>query len=195
MTEHGFPDGATVLDVFTGSGVLAIAAKRRGARSVTAVDISRRAVLNSRLNAWLNGARMRVLRGDLFAPVAGERFDLILANPPYLPSETDQLPARGAAMAWEGGVDGRALIDRLCAEAVEHLTPSGNVVIVHSSLCGEQATLDAMRSSGLAADVLMRVRGPLGPIAADRAAMLERRGILRPGQREEELLVLRGAAR
>jgi release factor glutamine methyltransferase len=195
MREHGFARGASVLDVFTGSGVLGIAAARRGAQAVTAVDISRRAVLNARLNARLNGVRMRVLRGDLFAPVAGERFDLILANPPYLPSETNQLPVRGAAMAWEGGVDGRSLLDRLCTRAVEHLNATGHVLIVQSSLSGEQATLDALRSSGLGADVLVRLRGSLGPIATDRAEMLERRGLLASGEREEELLVLRGTVR
>ena len=195
VREHGFARNASVLDLFTGSGVLGIVAATGGAREVSAVDISRRAVLNARLNARLNGVRMRVLRGDLFAPVAGERYDLILANPPYLPGASNELPLHGAAVAWEGGVDGRALLDRLCAGAVEHLTPTGGVVIVQSSICGEQTTLDALGSSGLGARVLARVRGPLGPIAMGRAEMLESRGFLRHTEREEELLVLQGTVR
>ena len=87
--------GARVLDVCTGSGVLAIAAARAGASRVTAVDVSWRAVIAAWLNARLNGVRLRVRRGDLLEPVRGERFDLIVSNPPYIPSEGDALPRRG----------------------------------------------------------------------------------------------------
>src|SRR5918994_3513684 len=72
----------SVLDLCCGSGILAVTAARAGAGSVTAVDVSRRAVACTWLNAVLNGTRVRALRGDLFAPVAGERFDLQRANPP-----------------------------------------------------------------------------------------------------------------
>jgi release factor glutamine methyltransferase len=183
---------ASVLDVFTGSGALAVAAALEGAKRVTAVDVSRRAVLNARLNAMLNGVRLRLLRGDLFAPVRGQRYDLILANPPYLPSLDDELPRDGAARAWEGGVDGRLLVDRLCEEAATHLTEGGSVLIVHSSLTGEEATLRALRDSGLDPEVVARRRGPLGPIASARAELLEGRGLLEAGVREEEILVIHG---
>jgi release factor glutamine methyltransferase len=78
--------GGSVLDVCTGSGALAIASWLAGAGRVTAVDASRRAVLGTRVNARLNGARGRVLHGDLCEPVAGERFDLIVSNPPHVPA-------------------------------------------------------------------------------------------------------------
>src|SRR5688572_13439490 len=104
---HHVRPGDEVLDPFTGSGVLAVAAARLGGR-VTAVDVSRRAVLCARLNARLNGVRIDAVRGDMSEPVAGRRFDLIVANPPYLPS-ADASPPRGAARAWEGGPDGRRL--------------------------------------------------------------------------------------
>jgi release factor glutamine methyltransferase len=191
MREGGVARGASVLDVFTGSGVLALAAALQGARSVTATDISRRAFINARLNALLNGVRVRALRGDLFAPVRGERFDLIVANPPYLPGAKERLPSRGASRAWEGGTTGRLLIDRFCAGAADHLRPGGGLLLVHSSLCGERATLEALGAAGLRAEVAARRRGPLGPIAMARADLLERRGFLAPGQREEDLLVIR----
>jgi release factor glutamine methyltransferase len=181
-----------VLDPFTGSGILALAAARAGA-AATAVDVSRRAVACAALNARLNGVRVRALPGDLFAPVAGERFDLIVANPPYVPGAQDG-PARGAARAWEGGADGRALIDRLCAEAPAHLTPGGELLIVHSEVCGERATLDRLAAAGLEAEVVERHRGPLGPLMEARRAELERRGLLAPGAREEEVLVFAGRA-
>ena len=75
------PPDARVLDVCTGSGLLAVTAALCGARA-TGVDVSRRAVLCAALNARINGVRVRGLRGDLFAPVEGECFDAIVANPP-----------------------------------------------------------------------------------------------------------------
>ena len=70
--------------------------------SVTAVDISRRAVLTARLNARLNGVRVRALRGDLLAPVAGEGFDLIVSNPPYVPAETRHAASRAPCAGLDG---------------------------------------------------------------------------------------------
>jgi release factor glutamine methyltransferase len=190
MKERGLAEGASVLDVFTGTGVLAIAAALQGAGSVTATDISRRAVLNARLNARLNGVRVKAVRGDLFAPVRGLSFDLVVANPPYVPSMDDELPSGGARRAWDAGRDGRLLIDRFCASVSRHLTAGGHALVVHSSLCDEQSTRSALIAAGLQVDVASRQRGPLGPITEGRAAMLERRGLLAPGQREEELLVI-----
>jgi release factor glutamine methyltransferase len=186
--------GGRVLDLCTGSGAVAISAARAGAASVTAVDLSRRAAWTVRLNAWLNGVRVDVRHGDLLAAVAGERFDLICANPPYLPAEDDALPARGRARHTEAGRTGRALLDRIIADAPAHLSPGGVLLVIHSSVNGEEATLARMRAAGLEPVVAERRRGPLGPLLAARAPLLEARGLLAPGEREEDLLVVRGAA-
>jgi len=183
--------GGAVLDLCTGSGALALVAAREGAADVTAVDASRRAVLAVRLNARLNRVRVRALRGDLFEPLGGARFDVIVSNPPYVPGG-DAGPVSGEPRrGFDAGDDGRALIDRVCAGLPAHLRPGGVALIVHSSICGEQDTLDAMRSGGLEAEVVERRRGPLGPVMSARAPELERRGLLRPGQREEDVLILR----
>lgn len=192
MRRRGLATGAHVLDVFTGSGALAVAAAREGAREVTAVDVSRRALATAWINARRNGVRLRVRRGDLLAPVAGEAFDVILANPPYVPSDSDALPATGARRAWEGGRDGRLLLDRLCAEAPAHLRPGGTLLLVQSSLCGEDATLARLAAAGLDASRVACERGPLGPLMLARAQELEERGVLAPGEREEDVLVIAG---
>jgi len=183
--------GARVLDLCCGSGVVALAAARRAAE-VTAVDVSRRAVVTTRLNARLNGVSVRARRGDLFGPVRGERFALIVSNPPYLPSADDGAPTRGAARAWEAGRHGRSLLDPICAGAHDHLRPGGVVLLVHSSVCGEQATLGALSEHGLDARVVVRHRGPLGPRLASRAVWLRDRGLLPADSDEEEMLVIRG---
>jgi release factor glutamine methyltransferase len=182
---------ATVLDLCTGSGVLAVAAARLGAAKIVAVDVSRRAVLAAQLNARLNGVTVDAVRGDLFVCVQGERFDLIVSNPPYLPSanETETQP-RGAARAWEGGRDGRTLIDRICAKAHLHLNPEGVLMLVHSSVCGVQPTVTALSERGLRTTIVDRRPGGLGPRMRARAARLHQRGLLPDGD-VEELLVIR----
>jgi release factor glutamine methyltransferase len=183
----------TVLDVCTGSGALAIAAARAMASSVTAVDVSRRALATVRINARLNGVRVRTRRGELLEAVPGELFDLIVANPPYLPSP-GPLPTRGAARHTEAGSDGRVLLDRLIARAPAHLTPGGALLVTHSSINDERRTLERMRAAGLEPTVLERRRGPLGPLLAARAPALERAGMIDPGVRDEDVLVVAGEA-
>src|SRR5215207_8864445 len=177
--------GARVADLCTGSGLLAVVAACQGA-AATAVDVSLRAVLTARLNARLNGVRVRAVRGDLMDPLAGERFDVIVSNPPYVPADTDASP-HGADRAWVAGRDGRALLDRICDEAPARLAPGGALLLVHSSICVER-----LAGRGLDAEVVERRRGPLGPLMRGRAERLERDGLLRPGEREEELVVVRG---
>jgi release factor glutamine methyltransferase len=87
------------------------------------------------------------------------------------------------------------VLDQLCATAPEHLRPGGAVLIVHSEVCDAETTLRAYAAGDLAGDVVARERGPLGPLLRERRTELERRGFLRPGQQEEEVLVLRGRAR
>jgi release factor glutamine methyltransferase len=182
-----------VLDLCTGSGLLAVLAARRGAREVVAVDISRLAVVAARLNGSFNGVKVHGVQGDLFSAVRGERFDLIVSNPPYLPSETDALPRRGRSRAWEAGRQGRALIDRICAEVSGHLNPDGVLLLVHSSVCGEGETVRALSERGLNTSVVARHRGPLGPRLRARAQWLRSEGLL-PDAGIEELVVVRAQA-
>jgi release factor glutamine methyltransferase len=192
LDREPLPSGARVLDLCSGSGALAVHAALGGRREVTAVDVSRRAVAAIRVNAALNGVKVRALRGDLLGAVAGERFDAIVSNPPYVPAPTDELPARGPERAWDAGRDGRALLDRICAAAPAHLRPGGVVLLVHSSLLGVEPTLEALRAGGLEASVAARQRGPLGPLMNGRRAHLEASGLLAPGADEEVVVVVRG---
>ncbi|MEA2161665.1 MAG: release factor glutamine methyltransferase, partial [Solirubrobacteraceae bacterium] len=193
LQRERLPPDAIALDLCTGSGVLAVAAARHGCRQVIAVDVSRKAVLAARCNARLNGVRVRSVRGDLFAPVRGRRFDLIVSNPPYVPSPAGELPRRGLARAWEAGTDGRVFLDRICSEASAHLRPGGVMLLVHSSVCGEQATVSALIDQGLTVDVALRHRGGLGPILRARAEWLRSRQLLLDDG-QEEMLVIRAAA-
>ena len=181
MRREEPPQGADVLELGTGSGAIGVAAAQGGARSVTVVDVSRRALVTAAINARLNGVRVIPKRGDLFEPVAGQQFDLVVSNPPYLPS--DEIPTRGAARAWEGGgPDGRALLERICAQVAEHLKPGGTVLLVHSSVNDVSRTLMALEQAGLQADIVFRHTGPTGPLLQEKLPELD----------EEEIYVVRG---
>lgn len=184
--------GLRVLDLCTGSGPVAVSAARLGVGDVTAVDVSHRAVAAAWLNARCRNLEVRVHCGDLSGPVSGRRFDVITANPPYVPSATERLPTRGAARCWDAGTDGRTVLDRICAEAPPLLEPGGVLLMVFSSLCGEDHALERLEAAGLTATVVQRSRQPFGPVLRARAAMLEIRGLIEPGQRWEELVVVRG---
>jgi methylase of polypeptide subunit release factors len=114
----------TALDLCTGSGIQGIALARR-ARTVVAVDIGERAVALARINAAFNAVpNFSVRRGDLYGPVRGERFDLIVANPPFVPG-----PARGPAYH-SGGPRGDRVLKRVVEGWSDHLEPGGRAFAV-----------------------------------------------------------------
>ena len=127
-----------VLDLCTGSGAIAIAlAKELPGATIVASDLSIDAVAVAKQNAERNTVadRVDVRVGDLFAPVVGERFDLIVANPPYIASAV--IPTLSAevrrepVLALDGGPDGLAFYDRICSIAREYLVPGGALVVEH----------------------------------------------------------------
>lgn len=183
--------GDAVADICTGSGALAIAAALAGAGSVTAVDLSRKAALATRLNARLNGVSVRAIRGDIFDSLAGERFDLVVSNPPYVPAPADAPPKSGLARAWDAGRDGRLLLDRICTGVHRHLTPGGTCLLVHSEFCDTDRTLEQLEGSGLRAEVVAVHTGPLGPLMSARAEWLRDQGRLAAEQHAEQLVVVR----
>ena len=190
LRQGGYAAGRRVLDLGTGTGAVALAAARCGAASVTAVDLSLRSVAAAWLNTRLHRVSCRVYRGDLGAPVAGERFDVILANPPYVPAASTVLPRHRMSRCWDGGLDGRALLDRICAEGPALLAPQGTMLVVHSAVCDEDITRKRFADAGLQAEVLTRRTVPFGPVMRARATMLEARGLIEPGQRAEQLVVI-----
>ena len=127
-----------ILDLCTGSGAIAVSlAKELPAARVIATEISDAAVAIARRNAERNGVadRVDIRQGDLWEPVAGEQFDLIASNPPYIASaviETLQAEVkREPRLALDGGPDGMAFYDRICAAARIHLEPGGALVVEH----------------------------------------------------------------
>ncbi|MBF6170673.1 HemK2/MTQ2 family protein methyltransferase [Nocardia blacklockiae] len=191
LAAAAIPRGGRVLDVCTGTGAVAVEALRNGAEHVTAVDVSRSALASAWVNSRVRRARIELRCGE-FARVLrrGDRFDAVLANPPYVPGP-DLGPARGAARAWEAGPDGRAVLDPLCRMLPDLLHRRGTALIVHSALCGADETVDLLRDGGLKAAIVARETIEFGPVLHARAEWLESTGLIEPGQRHEELVVVR----
>jgi ribosomal protein L3 glutamine methyltransferase len=126
---------ASVLDLCTGSGCLAILAARHFPNAVIdAVDISRDALAVAARNVADHGLEDRITlhRGDLFKPLGERRYDLIISNPPYVDAEgMAALPPECRAepkLAFDGGADGLDIIRPILDEAAAHLTPEGGLL-------------------------------------------------------------------
>ena len=127
------PEGLrNILDLCTGGGSLAVlAAMVFDNATVDGVDISPQALALAERNAELHGLgdRIAFIKGDLFAPLGQARYDLILANPPYVTAAAlAAFPPEYAAepqLAHLGGADGLDMVRRILAGAKKHLTPKG----------------------------------------------------------------------
>jgi len=146
-----------VLDLGTGCGLLAIIAAKMGA-SVIATDTNPLAIAcameNARIHKVLDKIDFRL--GNLFAPVKGEKFDLILFNPPYLPTSAEEKLGGWLELSWNGGNDGRSLIDKFLTQLPEHMTSRGKAFFVQSSLTDEGKTIEEIKKAGLAGRVISR---------------------------------------
>jgi release factor glutamine methyltransferase len=191
LRDEGVTAETDVLDVCTGSGALALLAARMGAR-VSATDISWRAVATARINAARVGQRVRIRRGDLTAPVADRTFDLVVSNPPYVPTpHTWKAATRGPAGSWNAGHAGRQVVDRICAHSHKVLRPHGVLLMVHSGLCGVEPTLRRLTDAGLRCSVTERAYVPFGPVLAERLPWLRAQGLVGADEDKEELVVIR----
>lgn len=127
--------GDRVLDLCTGTGALAIAMKKLcPTAQVTATDISGDALCLARENAKALNAAVRFVQGDLLAPIAGERFHVIVSNPPYIPEglrgRLQEEVNKEPALALFAGEDGLDFYRRIAREAPMHL-------FLHGRLCLE----------------------------------------------------------
>jgi ribosomal protein L3 glutamine methyltransferase len=126
---------ASVLDLCTGSGCLAVLAARHFPNAaIDAVDISRDALAVAARHVVDHGLEDRITlhRGDLFKPLGERRYDLIISNPPYVDAEgMAALPPECRAepkLAFDGGADGLEIIRRILDEAATHVTPEGGLL-------------------------------------------------------------------
>jgi len=128
-------EDARIVDVGTGSGAIAVTLARKLERAqVTAIDLSADALKVARENADRNGSRVRFLEGDLLTPVASERFDFVVSNPPYVPDVEKawlsiDVRDHEPHLALFGGEDGMGIYRRLIPQAKDVLVSGGWLVM------------------------------------------------------------------
>jgi len=151
LAGQGFA-GSSLLDVGTGCGYLAVIAASNGADAVAA-DINEDGLRAVRENAGRNDVDVRVVRSDMFGAV-DEVFDYIVFNPPYLPGSREGVSME--QLAWNGGRSGRKVLERFIGRCSSYLAEDGVVLIVQSSLTGEEETLRSFRDEGFRPSVVAR---------------------------------------
>jgi methylase of polypeptide subunit release factors len=151
------------LELCSGTGIAALIAARKFATRAWAVDITERSTRFARFNAAFNEVEnCVVLEGDLYAPVAGQTFDMISAHPPYVPSFETEMVFR------DGGEDGEQVTRRILAGLADHLRPGG------------QFWADCMMTDRDGARLEDRIRSMLGPAEAEFDVVLGQGGTLDP---------------
>jgi release factor glutamine methyltransferase len=190
--------GQRVLELGSGLGLAAVLAARAGAH-VVATDVVPEAVAATRANALLNGVSVDARLGDCYAPVAGERFDLICANAPQMPTPPDRERADAAAAADNGGPDGWAVLDRIIGGAPAHLRPGGTLVLSIFAFLGPKTALAKLRAAGLEPAVIATEAEPfprLGYERLEHIRRVDREGTLGPGvPATVERLIIEGRLR
>jgi release factor glutamine methyltransferase len=134
--------GDYVLDMGCGSGIQAIISSRK-AKKVLAVDINPLAIETAKRNAETNKAENIDYRiSDLFNNIKeNEKFDLIIFNPPYVPSDEEDMESK----AWAGGVMGRETIDSFIEDAPKHLAEKGRIQLLVSSVNDPQDIIKKLK--------------------------------------------------
>ncbi len=143
--------GEKVLDMGTGTGIQALIAASKGGE-VTAVDINNKAIECLRYNAELNGLETRTIKSNLFSEI-NHSFDLIVFNPPYLPE--DEMDSKDElTLAWDGGKDGREVVDRFLEQFESNLNRKGRVLLIQSSLNGLDSTMKKFKELGFKPEII-----------------------------------------
>ena len=126
-----------VLDLCTGSGAIAISVKKESNASVTAIDVSEKALELAKENAKLNGVEIEFIKSDMFTEISGtnlRKFDVIISNPPYIKREDISGLQREVkdfepTLALDGGEDGYDFYRIICSLAKEYLTENGVLLL------------------------------------------------------------------
>ncbi|WP_305515344.1 HemK2/MTQ2 family protein methyltransferase [Methanobrevibacter sp. V14] len=147
--EHGM----SVLEIGTGSGIVAMYASRL-TDNITVTDINFDACELARKNFQANNIEnIEILFGNLFEPLENRKFDVILFNTPYLPTEEGEVIDDTLNYAFDGGLNGRKVIDLFLNELKSHLNDGGIVQMIQSSLSDNEETLAKLDELGFMAEI------------------------------------------
>ena len=148
--------GARVLEIGCGSGVILAVLGGLGAVSLCGVDIEEDAIPAGQSLLSELGHDAEIHHGDMWQPVAGRRFDLVVANLPHFPM--DHFELFGRLSTWSsGGIDGRELLDPFLEGLPDHFTANGRALITHNAFVDVERSRELLRRHGLAMHIVRTV--------------------------------------
>jgi len=153
-----------VLEVGTGSGIISFTVSEKTVAIAT--DISPHACKNARING------VEVVRTDLFDGICGQ-FDVVIFNPPYLPTADDEKIRGWLNRAFDGGPDGRAVIKRFLAGIKRILPVGGRVLTIFSTLTDAEAVCELYRQHGFSIEIAAQEKVPFETIIVLRCVRVQ----------------------
>ena len=142
----------SVLEIGTGTGLVSICASYKCSQ-VTSTDINPYALKCAETNVKLNNrTNINIIHSDLFENI-GNKYDLILFNTPYLPVTEEEHVNDNYSKSWDGGENGREIIDKFLKEAPHYLKKGGKIQIIQSSLSNNEKTLDILEKKGFKVEI------------------------------------------
>ena len=149
----------TILDVGCGCGIHAIVnAKKNPENSVLGIDINRAAIACAAYNASLNRIKnISFIPSNLFEKVGERHFNGIIFNPPYLPTEKHERIGSGLNDAFDGGKDGRLILDRFLLNFDRYLSEGGTLLLMQSSLNDMEKTVSALEEKAFSVTIRDRM--------------------------------------
>jgi len=160
-------DNDFILDLGTGCGILGIVAADKASR-VVLTDISPIAIECANENIKNNNftSKVEARLGNLFEPINNnEQFDLILFNPPYIPIDDSERKLDWIEKAWDGGKNGREIIDKFLNDFENYLKDNGRVLMIQTSLSNYENTVENLKNRGLFVEILEEIKFPFERIA------------------------------
>lgn len=156
-------DGKKVLDICTGSGAIALAIKANSSATVTASDISDKAIIKAKENAERNGLEVEFIISDLFEAFKGRKFDVITANPPYIkssdiPSLQAEVRDYEPMLALDGGSEGMDIIGRIIDQAGNYLSDDG-VLLMEVGIGQSERSVELLQEKGYRTEIIKDLEG------------------------------------
>lgn len=144
----------TVLEIGTGTGTVGLFASKLTNGQITVTDINFDALELARVNFSKNNIEnVEFVFGNLFDELENRKFDVILFNTPYLPTDEDDIIDDNLNYAFDGGADGRKIIDPFLYEVKNHLNKGGLVQLIQSSLSDINKTFEILSKEGFMCEV------------------------------------------
>ncbi len=165
VVEHA-KDGSRVLEIGTGTGFVSAVLRANRDVKLIATDINPHAASCARSNG------IEVIRTDMFAGICKKHiFDLIIFNPPYLPTSEDEKISGWLNYAFDGGTDGRSAIERFLREACNYLAPGGIALLLISSLTGIGEVRKEMEGYGFQTEIVASAKCSFEELVVIKASM------------------------